>query len=73
VRVLKQLSDALNVSAEMLLVQAGLIDRRSDGAAADVESGVAHAIRTDATLDDAQKAALLAVYQSMTRPSQVAD
>jgi transcriptional regulator with XRE-family HTH domain len=73
VRVLKQLSDALNVSAEMLLVQAGLIDRRSDGAAADVESGVAHAIRTDATLDDAQKAALLAVYKSMTRPSQVAD
>jgi transcriptional regulator with XRE-family HTH domain len=67
VRVLKQLSDALNVSAEMLLVQAGLISRR-DGEAADEDPGVEHAIRTDAALDDAQKAALLAVYNSMTRP-----
>jgi transcriptional regulator with XRE-family HTH domain len=68
VRVLKQLSDALNVSAEMLLAQAGLIDRRAEAEDRDEESGVAHAIRIDATLDDAQKAALLAVYQSMTRP-----
>jgi transcriptional regulator with XRE-family HTH domain len=72
VRVLKQLSDALNVSAEMLLTQAGLIDRRTDREAAD-DAGVEHAIRTDATLDDAQKSALLAVYQSMTRPAQAAD
>jgi transcriptional regulator with XRE-family HTH domain len=73
VRVLKQLSDALNVSAEMLLTQAGLIDRRTAAEAPDDSSGVDHAIRTDATLDDAQKAALLAVYQSMTRPQQAAD
>jgi len=72
VRVLRQLSDALNVSAEMLLAQAGLIDRRSDREADD-DAGVEHAIRTDTTLDDAQKAALLAVYQSMTRPAQAAD
>jgi transcriptional regulator with XRE-family HTH domain len=72
VRVLKQLSDALNVSAEMLLAEAGLINRAARGQAAD-DSGVEHAIRTDATLDDAQKAALLAVYQSMTRPQQAAD
>jgi transcriptional regulator with XRE-family HTH domain len=72
VRVLKQLSDALNVSAEMLLAQAGLIDR-ANSAATDEDSGVEHAIRTDAALDDAQKAALLAVYQSMTRPAQAAD
>jgi transcriptional regulator with XRE-family HTH domain len=72
VRVLKQLSDALNVSAEMLLVQAGLIDRNADREAADDDSGVEHAIRTDATLDDTQKAALLAVYQSMTRPHETA-
>ena len=72
VRVLKQISDALNVSAEMLLTQAGLIDRASS-AAADEGSGVEHAIRTDAALDDAQKAALLAVYHSMTRPPQAAD
>jgi transcriptional regulator with XRE-family HTH domain len=73
VRVLKQLSEALNVSAEMLLAHAGLIDRQADGERAEEESGVARAIRTDGTLDDGQKAALLAVYQSMTRPQQAAE
>jgi transcriptional regulator with XRE-family HTH domain len=73
VRVLKQLADALNVSAEMLLAHAGLIDRHSDGETAGEASGVAHAIRTDPTLDDTQKAALLAVYQSMARPSQTTE
>jgi transcriptional regulator with XRE-family HTH domain len=72
VRVLKQLSDALNVSAELLLAQAGLLDRASGGAEAAADPGVEHAIRSDSTLDDSQKAALLAVYQSMTRPSQPA-
>ncbi len=72
VRVLKQLSDALNVSAEMLLVQAGLVSR-ADSEAADDDAGVEHAIRLDATLDNAQKAALLAVYQSMTRTQQPAN
>jgi transcriptional regulator with XRE-family HTH domain len=69
VRVLKQLSDALNLSAEMLLAEAGLLDpdRGRDSAPGTEQSGVEHAIKTDATLDDSQKAALLAVYQSMTR------
>ena len=31
VRVLRQLSDSLNVSAEMLLAHAGLLDRRAGG------------------------------------------
>ena len=71
VRVLKHLSDALNVSAEMLLAQAGVADRQSqaetsaDGPGPD---SVERAIRTDSQLDEGQKAALLAVYQSMTRP-----
>jgi transcriptional regulator with XRE-family HTH domain len=72
VRVLKQLSDALNVSAEMLLAQAGLLDRDS-GRAAEERPGadsVERAIRTDSQLDESQKAALLAVYQSMTRPQR---
>jgi transcriptional regulator with XRE-family HTH domain len=73
VRVLKQLADALNVSAEMLLAHAGLIDRHSDGETVGEASGVEHAIRTDPTLDDTQKAALLAVYQSMARPQQAAE
>jgi transcriptional regulator with XRE-family HTH domain len=69
VRVLKQLSDALNVSAEMLLAEAGLLNSvaRSGDDATSQPTGVEHAIRTDASLDDKQKAALLAVYQSMTR------
>ena len=73
VRVLKQLSGALNVSAEMLLEHAGLLDRQPSGAAAqdrqDADS-VERAIRTDGQLDETQKAALLAVYQSMTRAQQ---
>ena len=69
VRVLKQLSDALNLSAEMLLAEAGLLDpdRENGSSPGSEQSGVEHAIKTDATLDDSQKAALLAVYQSMTR------
>jgi transcriptional regulator with XRE-family HTH domain len=73
VRVLKQLSDALNVSAEMLLAHAGLIKGHAGGEHTADESGVEHAIRTDAALDDEQKAALLAVYQSMARPQQAAE
>jgi transcriptional regulator with XRE-family HTH domain len=73
VRVLKQLSGALNVSAEMLLEQAGLLDRQAaaadDAHAPDADS-VERAIRTDSQLDESQKAALLAVYQSMTRPQR---
>jgi transcriptional regulator with XRE-family HTH domain len=68
VRVLKLLSEALNVSAETLLAQAGLFtsDRASDGGdAAPVEA----AIRAERRLSDEQKAALIAVYQSMLRSS----
>jgi transcriptional regulator with XRE-family HTH domain len=70
VRVLKQLSGALNVSAEMLLEHAGLLDRQAaagDDADAPGADSVERAIRTDGQLDESQKAALLAVYQSMTR------
>ena len=70
VRVLKQLSDALNVSAEMLLAEAGLLNTvagKQGEAGAEPTGGVERAIRTDADLDDTQKAALLAVYQSMAR------
>jgi transcriptional regulator with XRE-family HTH domain len=68
VRVLKQLSDALNVSAEILLAEAGLLNTVAGvGGKTPEPTGVEHAIRTDTSLDDTQKAALLAVYQSMTR------
>jgi transcriptional regulator with XRE-family HTH domain len=73
VRVLKLLSEALNVSAETLLAQVGLFDLASsgDGAAAADEppaSSVESAISADERLADQQKAALIAVYRSMLRP-----
>ena len=74
VRVLKQISEALNVSAETLLTQAGLIDAvvadkdKSDGQDQD-QSGppppTEDSIRADDRLSEAQKAALIAVYRSM--------
>jgi transcriptional regulator with XRE-family HTH domain len=74
VRVLKLISDALNVSAETLLAQAGLLDgdragaaagagRASAAPAADAEA----AILADQRLTDEQKHALITVYRSMLR------
>jgi transcriptional regulator with XRE-family HTH domain len=65
VRVLRSIAHALNVSAETLLSQAGLLDRNTDGSpeeprAPDTEAS----IRADPRLSDAQKQALLAVYRS---------
>jgi transcriptional regulator with XRE-family HTH domain len=65
VRVLRSIARALNVSAETLLSQAGLLDHDGDSNA-DLER--AHdteaSIRADPFLSDAQKQALLAVYRS---------
>ena len=69
VRVLKAISDALNLSAESLLAQAGLVDAIADGAteagSAAKTEGTEDAIRADLRLSDEQKAALIAVYRSM--------
>jgi transcriptional regulator with XRE-family HTH domain len=71
VRVLKALSGALNVSAETLMAQAGLIDAIAGDAAAatDTEAqqvpGTEDAILADPRLGEEQKAALIAVYRSM--------
>jgi len=74
VRVLKAISDALNLSTETLLAQAGLFDA---AASKDTDEGgngqgevsqnvqTEDAIRVDARLSDDQKAALIAVYRSM--------
>ena len=70
VRVLRLLADALNVSAETLLTQAGLFDSGPDPAGAEADGlpqSVESVIRADSRLDDEQKAALLAVYRSMLR------
>jgi transcriptional regulator with XRE-family HTH domain len=74
VRVLKQISDALNVSAETLMAQAGLIDKVAANAAGDGDGPGAtpkaappteDSIRADERLSEEQKAALIAVYRSM--------
>jgi len=72
VRVLKQISDALNVSAETLMAQAGLIDKVAagevgTGQGSDVPKPppTEDAIRADERLGPEQKAALIAVYRSM--------
>ena len=83
IRVLKALSDALNVSAETLMAQAGLIDAIAatgpDGktdAPADGEKPAVpdteDAIRADPRLGEEQKAALIAVYRSMLPPPDLA-
>jgi transcriptional regulator with XRE-family HTH domain len=70
VRVLKAISGALNVSAETLLAQAGLVDAVT-GEKADAPDGTGEDERTEAAiaadkrLSDDQKAALIAVYRSM--------
>jgi len=63
VRVLKAIAAALNVSAETLLSEAGLIED-DDGAGTPPSSGAEKAIRADSALTDEQKRALLGVYRS---------
>ncbi len=79
VRVLKAISDALNLSAETMLAQAGLLDAmaatspdgKTDAPADGTEPGPRNlpdtedAIRADSRLSGEQKAALIAVYRSM--------
>ena len=74
VRVLKAISDALNLSAETLLAQAGLVDAVAGGSAdvadktdaeTDEDERTEAAITADRRLSDDQKAALIAVYRSM--------
>ena len=61
VRVLKAIAAALNMSAEALMVQAGMLDEPDDGEAA---ASVSDAVQADPHLTDEQKSALLAVYRS---------
>ena len=60
IRVLKSIADALNVSAEILFEQAGLITNPEKLGDEATET----AIRADRRLSDAQRHALLGVYRS---------
>ena len=70
VRVLKAIAAALNVSAESLLVQAGLLEASGeDGPGLSVED----AIRADTRITEDQKSAMLAVYRSYIAQNMAAD
>jgi transcriptional regulator with XRE-family HTH domain len=60
IRVLKSIADALNVSAEILFEQAGLIN----GTEKFGDEATEMAIRADRRLTDPQRHALLGVYRS---------
>lgn len=65
VRVLRSIGQALGLSAETLLVQAGLFEEAAGGpdeAAATARTELV--IRADPALSDAQKEALISVYRS---------
>jgi transcriptional regulator with XRE-family HTH domain len=67
VRVIRLISDALNVSTETLLAQAGLLHRESasSGPAQMQPPDIEAAIRSEQRLSDDQKNALIAVLRSM--------
>ena len=67
VRVLKAIATALNMSAEALMVQAGLLDGRGRRRRLTVGRD---AVQADPGLSDEQKAALLAVYRSYVEARQ---
>lgn len=67
VRVIRLISDALNVSTETLLAQAGLVHREAAGSdpAEAPRPDIEAAIRAEDRLTHAQKSALIAVLRSM--------
>jgi transcriptional regulator with XRE-family HTH domain len=67
VRVIRLISDALNVSAETLLAQAGLLHRDTSAAGKPeaVPPDIETAIKAEQRLSDDQKNALIAVLRSM--------
>lgn len=76
VRVLHAIAEALDISAETLLLQAGLVREHAgvstpDDAGGAVDSSTERAIRADSRLSDAQKEALISVYRSYTADSSV--
>jgi transcriptional regulator with XRE-family HTH domain len=71
VRVIRLISDALNVSTETLLAQAGLLHHKESSAEVGTPGravSVEDAIQAESRLTDEQKRALIAVLRSMLPP-----
>jgi transcriptional regulator with XRE-family HTH domain len=70
VRVLRSIAEALDLSAETLLEQAGLLEDAHNGAPTSRSTPpTERAIRIDPRLSDAQKEALISVYRSYVAAS----
>ncbi|MDF3292779.1 helix-turn-helix domain-containing protein [Streptomyces silvisoli] len=66
--ILQQIAKALQISAETLYVQAGILDERDQNG---IE--VRTAILTDPTINEKQKQVLLQIYESFRKENGVAD
>jgi transcriptional regulator with XRE-family HTH domain len=63
-RVIRAIADALNLSADVLLAQAGVVENRSAAPRTSSERDTEAAIRNDPGLTDEEREALIAVYRS---------
>jgi transcriptional regulator with XRE-family HTH domain len=63
-RVIRSIADALNLSADVLLAQAGLVESRTAPSSDDASRSTEQAIRADPNLTDEEREALIAVYRS---------
>jgi transcriptional regulator with XRE-family HTH domain len=71
IRVLKAIAGALNLSAETLLAQAGLLQKDAVNKVAGEAGSTVAAIRADDRLSEEQKQALLSVYRSYLAANEV--
>ncbi len=69
--ILQQLAKALEVSAETMYVQAGILDATADGRSED--SGLEAAIRRAQDLTEEQRRALIGVYRSYVSANNADD
>lgn len=69
VRVLRSIAEGLDLSAETLLEQAGLLEDANNGAATTATPPTERAIRIDPKLTESQKEALISVYRSYVAAS----
>ncbi|GEM_PF-361989 len=72
-RVLKALAQALEVQVETMLSYAGLLEERDSGPGSDQTVPTELAIRTDSSLTQDQKEALLTVYRSYVRANSTVE
>ena len=67
IRVLRSIAVALNVSADTLLAQAGLLDTTADPSQTSPATDTEAAIRNDPTLTPDDRDALIRVYRSLRK------